>query len=147
VSWLNQKIFKHAIAVSLVSCLIGGLVSLVLFSSGVFVPNSLAFAANKSKLEIISDRLDQLQPFIDENNWITIDTYIHGPLGQVRTDIGSAVRLLKDPTKAKTLSNKFFDDLIKLDVAAGKRDIDQTVEVYERTRQDFSELVAVLKKF
>jgi photosystem II protein PsbQ len=143
VIWLNQKILKRAIAISLVSCLI----SLVLLSSSVLLPNSLAFAANKSKLEIISDRLDQLKPFIDDNNWITIKTYIHGPLGQVRTDIGSAVRLLRDPTKAKAFSNKFFNDLIRLDVAAGKRDIDRTVEAYDQTRQDFNELVVVLKKF
>jgi len=142
VNWLNQKVLKRAIALSLVSCLL----SLVLFSSSVFLPN-LAFAANKSKLEIISDRLEGLKPFIDDNNWITIKTYIHGPLGQVRTDIGSAVRLLRDPTKAKALSNKFFSDLIALDVAAGKRDIDRTIDAYEQTRQDFNELVVVLKKF
>jgi len=140
---LNWKsLTQSAIALCLVGCLV-----LVLFSSSVFVSNSPAVAANKSKLEVIGDRLDELKTFIDDNNWITVKTYIHGPLGQVRQDISSAIRLLRDPTKAKALSAKFFKDLIAIDVAAGKRDVDKTFDAYEETRQDFDRLVSVLKKF
>ena len=135
----SRNIFKQ-VAIGL--CLV-----LVLFSSSIFLANFSAVAANKSKLEIISDRLDELKPFIDANNWITIKTYIHGPLGQVRQDISSAIRLLKDPTKAKALGNKFFNDLISVDVAAGERNIDKTLDAYDQTRQDFDQLVVALKKF
>lgn len=140
-SWnlLNLRILKQLL---IALCLV-----VVLFSSSVFLPNSSAGAAGKSKLEIISDRLDELKPFIDANNWITIETYIHGPLGQVRQDIGSAIRLLKNPKQAKALGNKFFNDLIKIDMAVAQRDVDRTFDAYEQTRQDFDQLVAVLKKF
>ncbi len=113
----------------------------------VFLPSPAAIAATKSKLEIINDRLDELKPFIDANNWITVRTYIHGPLGQVRQDIGSAIRLLKDQTKAKELSTKFFNDLIAIDVSAGERDFDKTLDSYEQTRADFNQLVSTLQKF
>jgi photosystem II protein PsbQ len=88
-----------------------------------------------------------LKPFIDADNWITVGTYIHGPLGQVRQDIGSAVRLLKDQKQAKALSRKFFNDLIAIDVAAERKDGDQVLDAYEQTRQDFDQLVVALKKF
>lgn len=143
INWggFGKSLKQSAIAL----CLMSLIIFLVGFNGFLF--NSPAVAANKSKLEVIGDRLDQLKTFIDDNNWITVKTYIHGPLGQVRQDIGSAIRLLRDPTKAKALSNKFFKDLIAIDVAAGKRDIDRTFDAYEETRQDFDQLVSVLKKF
>ncbi|AFY74884.1 Oxygen evolving enhancer protein 3 (PsbQ) [Synechococcus sp. PCC 7502] len=139
----NWQIFNQ----TLKQVMIGLCLVIVLFSSSVFVSNLPAIAANKSKLEVISDRIDQLQTYIDANNWITVKTYIHGPLGQVRQDIAAATRLLKDPTKAKSLSTKFFNDLISIDVAADRRDFDQAFDAYEQARKDFDQLVAVLKKF
>lgn len=133
-SWL--KVLKQ-LAIAL--CLI-----VILFS---VMPNSPAVAANKSKLEVIGDRLDQLKVYIDANNWITVKTYIHGPLGQVRQDISSGIRLLRDQTQAKALSTRFFSDLISIDVAAKERDIDKTLDAYDQTRQDFEQLVVALKKF
>lgn len=135
----NLKVLKQ---VAIALCLV-----LVLFSSSVFLPNSSAIAAGKSKLEVISDRIDELKPFIDADNWITVGTYIHGPLGQVRQDIGSAVRLLKDQKQAKALSSKFFNDLIAIDVAAERKDGDKVLDAYEQTRKDFDQLVVALKKF
>ena len=88
ISWLNQKILKQ---VAIALCLV-----VVLFSSSIYLPNSSAIAAGKSKLEVISDRIDELKLFIDADNWITVGTYIHGPLGQVRQDIGSGSNLRRD---------------------------------------------------
>ena len=104
-----------------------------------------AIAASRSKLEIIGDRIEQLKIYIDQNNWITVKTYIHGPLGQVRQDIAQSIRLLKDQSKAKEVSTKFFNDLIKIDFAAAERDIDKTLNAYGETKADFEQLVKILK--
>ena len=135
----NLQVLKQII---IALCLV-----VVLFSSNIFLLNSSAIAAGKSKLEIISDRIDELKSFIDADNWITVGTYIHGPLGLVRQDIGSAIRLLKDQKPAKALSSKFFNDLIAIDVAAEQKDGDKVLDAYEQTRQDFDQLVVALKKF
>jgi hypothetical protein len=68
-------------------------------------------------------------------------------LGQVRQDIGSAVRLLKDQKQAKALSSKFFNDLIAIDVASDKKDGDRVIDAYEQARKDFDQLAVALKKF
>ena len=134
----NWQVLKQ---VAIAICLV-----LILFSSSIFSPNSLAIAAGKSKLEVISDRIDELKPFIDASNWITVGTYIHGPLGQVRQDIGAAIRLQKDQKPAKALSTKFFNDLIAIDVASENKDGDRVINAYEKARKDFDQLVIALKK-
>lgn len=66
---------------------------------------------------------DVLKGFIAEKNWIDTQTYIHGPLGGLRKEMGDLTRSLlpKDQKEAKKLSQALFSDFERLDAAAKER--------------------------
>lgn len=111
--------------------------------------NFAALAQTSSPaLQSLTDRIELLKTYVDRSNWTTIKTFIHGPLGEIRADIGRAINKLpsKQQAAAKTLAKDLFADLFKLDVAATDRDFDRTEAAYNQVRQDFNDLLALLPK-
>jgi len=132
-----MQIIKRSIAIfCLVVVLAGGF-------------NSAALAQTSSPaLQSLTDRIELLKTYVDRSNWTTIKTFIHGPLGQIRVDIGRAIDKLpsKQQAAAKNLAKDLFNDLVKLDIAATDREVDRTDAAYSQVRQDFTELLALLPK-
>lgn len=85
------------------------------------------------------ERLETLQGLIADQNWVDTQTYIHGPLGQLRQDMLGLSRSLlpKDQDKAKALAKEVFGHLERLDAAAKDRSISQAKIQYQEAIADF----------
>lgn len=101
----------------------------------------------RQRVQVLRDRLETLQTFVDQENWTTIRTYIHGPLGEVRRDVGYITRSLdaKQRQIAKEITSRLFADLVKLDFAARDRNLAATQETYNATRQEFDRLLSLVQ--
>ncbi|NJK34584.1 MAG: photosystem II protein PsbQ [Oscillatoriales cyanobacterium SM2_2_1] len=101
----------------------------------------------RQRVQVLRDRLEMLQTFVDQENWTTIRTYIHGPLGEVRRDVGYITRSLdaKQRKTAKEITSRLFADLVKLDFAARDRNLIETRETYNATREDFDHLLSLVQ--
>jgi photosystem II protein PsbQ len=100
-----------------------------------------------SKLQTLRDRFDKLGTYVQDSNWGTIKTYIHGPLGEIRTDISFVTRRLsaENKTAAKAITKNLFSNLVKLDVAASDRNPLTVNTSYLQARKDFDQLLDLLK--
>ena len=97
-------------------------------------------------VEAARERMSALEALIDEENWIDIGTYIHGPLGSLRRDLRylSESLLPKDQKKAKELAKELFNDFERLDAAAKERNYGNTVSRYNnalRHLEDYLDLI------
>jgi photosystem II protein PsbQ len=84
-------------------------------------------------------RMETLQGLIADQNWVDTQTYIHGPLGQLRQDMLGLSRslLAKDQDKAKDLAKEVFGHLERLDAAAKDRSSSQAKVQFQEAIADF----------
>lgn len=87
-----------------------------------------------------------LQGFIADQNWVDTQTYIHGPLGQLRQGMLGLSRSLlpKDQDKAQTLAKEVFVHLELLDLAAKERSLSQAKTQYQEAIADFDAFLSLL---
>ncbi len=73
-----------------------------------------------SSVEKIKERLPELESYIDKQDWNNVRSFIHGPLGELRTRmVGISKELLPaDRTKSLALGKEVFGHLNKIDTAA-----------------------------
>jgi photosystem II protein PsbQ len=92
------------------------------------------------------ERMETLQGLIADQNWVDTQTYIHGPLGQLRQDMLGLSRSLlpKDQDKAKALAKEVFGHLERLDAAAKDRSISQTKVQYQEAIADFDSFLDLI---
>jgi photosystem II protein PsbQ len=140
-----RKVVRSLILGGLVLCLtvILSLSTIGVITEAIAQPNPTALA----RLVEIKEKFGRLEEYVVAQNWTTIKTYIHGPFGGVRQDIRLATAGLspKERAVAKTLTKEFVGDLVKIDFAASDRDIDSTEAAFDRAKQDFEQLVALIE--
>lgn len=87
-----------------------------------------------------------LQGFIADQNWVDTQTYIHGPLGQLRREMLGLSRSLlpKDQDKAQALAKEVFGHLEQLDLAAKDRNLSQAKTQYQEAIADFDAFLSLL---
>ena len=87
-----------------------------------------------------------LQGFIADQNWVDTQTYIHGPLGQLRQGMLGLSRSLlpKDQDKAQALAKEVFGHLEQLDLAAKERNLAQAKTQYQEAIADFDAFLDLL---
>ena len=97
-------------------------------------------------LNIARERLDNVQSLISEQNWVDTQTYIHGPLGQLRQDTLRMSRALlpKDQKTAKQIAQKLFGDLERIDSAAKERNLSQAKIQYQEALDDFDAFLSLI---
>jgi photosystem II protein PsbQ len=85
------------------------------------------------------ESLTTLQGFIEQQEWIDTDTFIHGPLGRLRQDMRNASLSLlpKDEPKATELAKEVFSHIERLDVAAKARNSRAAEDQYLEAIKDF----------
>ncbi len=90
-------------------------------------------------ITIARERMDTLQELIAEQNWVDTQTYIHGPLGQLRQDMLGLSRSLlpKDQDTADKLAREVFGHLEQLDAAAKDRSVSRTQLQFKEAVADF----------
>jgi photosystem II protein PsbQ len=72
-------------------------------------------------IQKITSRLDELEGYIDRQDWNNVRSFIHGPLGELRSRMTGLSRDLLPAQKDQALkvSKEVFVHLNKIDAAAG----------------------------
>ncbi|MEB3160789.1 MAG: photosystem II protein PsbQ [Synechocystis sp.] len=91
-------------------------------------------------------RMETLQGLIADQNWVDTQTYIHGPLGQLRQQMLGLSRSLlpKDQDKATTLAKEVFGHLERLDAAAKDKSISQAKIQFQEAIADFDDFLNLI---
>jgi len=96
-------------------------------------------ATNKNVIAL-SDRLPELATLIENRDWNNVKSFIHGPLGDIRTRMSGLSRELLPGTKEKALAigKEIFVHLNKIDEAAGSNDYKVAIRNYGEALKDFA---------
>jgi photosystem II protein PsbQ len=132
------------LAVLMVSC-----------SSGVakvttYSPEQLTKIADyTTNLVVYRDRMDRLNELIQKQQWVNVDTYIHGPLGALRgqtTYLTQNLLLPKDRDQVLSAAREIFDHLEKIDVAANDGNYNLAVTNYQEAVKDLENFLDLIPK-
>lgn len=132
------------LAVLMVSC-----------SSGVakvttYSPEQLGKIADyTTNLVVYRDRMDRLNELIQKQQWVNVDTYIHGPLGALRgqtTYLTQNLLLPKDRDQVLSAAREIFDHLEKIDVAANDGNYNLAVTNYQEAVKDLENFLDLIPK-
>jgi photosystem II protein PsbQ len=96
-----------------------------------------SYAAGVDKLR---DRLIELPPMIQAEDWVEVGSFIHGDLGELRARMSRLARTLapeKTQTAALEAAKDVFGHLNELDEAAAARDTNKALKNYNAALQDF----------
>jgi photosystem II protein PsbQ len=91
-------------------------------------------------LTALSDRLPELATFIQSRDWNNVKSFIHGPLGDIRTRMSGLSRELLPGSKEQALaiSKEVFVHLNKIDEAADNNDYPAAIRNYGEALKDFA---------
>lgn len=135
-------ILLAAIATFLVSC--GGGPEAV---APTYTPEKIAQLTNYvSRLESSRNRFPELLNYIEKDNWINVDNFTHGPLGQLRSELSrlSGQLLPDDQPKARALSEEILGHLQNLDEASQERNYGEALTQYREFVGDFEALLSIV---
>lgn len=131
-----------AVATFLVSCSSGPAAI-----APTYTPEKIAQLQNYvGRIEASSDRLPELLNYIEKDNWVNVDNFTHGPLGQLRSQLLrlSNQLLPADQPKAKALSEEILGHLQNLDEASQERNYGTALSQYRELAADFEALLDVV---
>lgn len=94
----------------------------------------------------LRDRFPELENYIQRKDWVDISSFIHGPMGELRTSLGRvASRLLPaDEAKAKEIAEDLGLRLERLDAAAAGYDQIESGKQYRLALDDFEEFLSLI---
>ncbi len=124
------------VAVFIVSCSDGSQAKVPTYS-----PTQLAeIQATNKNVMALRDRLPELATLIEARDWNNVKSFIHGPLGEIRTRMSGLSRELLPGTKeqALSISKEIFVHLNNIDAAAGSLDYPLAIRNYGEALKDFS---------
>jgi photosystem II protein PsbQ len=131
-----------AIATFLVSCSSGPAAV-----APTYTPEKIAQLQNYvTRIQTARDRLPELVKYIEKDNWINVDNFTHGPLGELRAELLrlSGQLLPNDQPKAKMLAEDVLGHLQKLDVASQNRSYGEAITQYREFVDDFDAFLSVV---
>ena len=131
-----------AIATFLVSC--GGGPAA---EAPTYTPEKISQLQNYvNRIEATRERLPELARYIEKDNWVNVDNFTHGPLGQLRSELTRLGNQLlpDDQEKAKFLTDDILGHLQKLDEASQVRDYDSAIAQYGEFVDDFDAFFTLL---
>jgi photosystem II protein PsbQ len=87
----------------------------------------------------LRDRMLEIPPMVQRRQWGNVQTFIHGPLGELRTKMSSLTRSLSPQTQkpAGEAAKDVFGHLLKIDEAAKVEDSRKALTNYNGALQDF----------
>jgi photosystem II protein PsbQ len=90
-------------------------------------------------IQELRDRMLELPPLIQQQEWVDVGNFIHGPLGELRVRMSRLSRTLTPKAQAPALetAKNVFDHLIAIDEAAQKRDTNKALKNYNEALKDF----------
>ena len=90
--------------------------------------------------------LPELESYIQKNNWVNVDNFTHGPLGELRSELTrlSNQLLPDDQPKAEVLTEDILGHLQNIDVASKNRSSGEAIAQYREFVDDFDAFLSVV---
>ncbi len=90
-------------------------------------------------VETLRERMLELPPLIQSQNWVDVKTFIHGPLGELGPRMSRLARSLDPKTQklAQSAAKDVFGHLVAIDEAADLRDTTKALRNYNEAIKDF----------
>ncbi|MFM7425941.1 MAG: photosystem II protein PsbQ [Elainella sp.] len=89
-------------------------------------------------IQSLQDRLPELLPLIEQEQWNDVISFIHGPLGELRVRMSRLARTLepKAQKQAQDIAKAVFNHLNAIDEAAQARDFAKASSNYSAALKD-----------
>ncbi|MEB3340503.1 photosystem II protein PsbQ [Okeania sp.] len=101
-----------------------------------------------SGIQALRDRMvDELESLIQKGDWVNVGTFIHGPLGDLRSKTNYLTQILlleKDKAPVIDAAKKVYEDLESIDVAAAANDTTAALNNYEKAVADFDTFLGLV---
>lgn len=111
----------------------------------VYTPEEIAqIQRYTTEVSDLRDRLTEaVPPMIANEEWLDVETFIHGPLGELRTKMASLTRSLepKLQSQSQQTARDVFGHLVKLDEAARGRASVKAIVNYNGAIEDLAEFL------
>lgn len=93
----------------------------------------------KTDVNELRDRMLEIPLLVQRRQWGDVQTFIHGPLGELRTKMSSLTRslALESQKPAREAAKDVFGHLLKIDEAAKAEDSRKALSNYNGALQDF----------
>jgi photosystem II protein PsbQ len=94
----------------------------------------------------LRDRLLEIPPMVQKQEWVDVQTFIHGPLGELRFKMGKLARSLEPKLQKPALAaaQEVFEHLILIDEATQTRDSRKALFNYNQTLKDFDAFLSLV---
>jgi photosystem II protein PsbQ len=92
------------------------------------------------------EKMSTLKDFIEKENWVDTRSFIHGPLGGLRKEMGTLSRSLlpDDQKQAEGLSKDLFARFEALDAAAQEKDSNVVANQYKAALKDLDSFLNLI---
>jgi photosystem II protein PsbQ len=133
------------VAVLLVSCSDGSQVKAPTYSDAQLAKIQLA----SKGVTALEGRLSELSDLIDKKDWNNVRSFIHGPLGELRTRLVGVSRELLPAQRQQALDmgKEIFVHLNKIDAAAADNNQLLAASNYTEALKDFATFDSLLPEF
>jgi photosystem II protein PsbQ len=90
-------------------------------------------------IQELRDRLVELPPLIQAQEWVDVGSLIHGPLGELRAKMARLARTLVPDAQSSALKSAkdVFGHLNAIDEAAQSQDVQKALKNYNGALKDF----------
>ena len=98
------------------------------------------------RIEKARKRLPELENYIQKDNWVNVDNFTHGPLGQLKSEMSrlGAQLLPDDQKKAKALATEISSHLQNIDEASQTRNYQEAIYQFGEFQKDFDALLDIV---
>lgn len=97
----------------------------------------------------LRDRFPELQDYIQDQDWRNVQSFIHGPMGELRSRMNrlAAALLPKDKPLAQSLAKELYVHLERLDEAAASGQQVAAGQEYRNALDDFDSFLNLVPTF
>lgn len=97
----------------------------------------------------LRDRFPELEEYIQAKDWVDVQSFIHGPMGELRARVNrlAASLLQKDQPQAKALAQELYVHLERLDEAAQEGQQVIAGQEYRNALDDFDSFLNLVPTF
>ena len=97
----------------------------------------------------LRDRFPELESYIQNQDWVNVQSFIHGPMGELRARGNrlAATLLPQDKSQAQALAQELYAHLERLDEAATNRQQVIAGQEYRNALDDFDSFLSLVPTF
>jgi photosystem II protein PsbQ len=97
----------------------------------------------------LRDRFPELQGYIQKKDWVNVQSFIHGPMGEMRARVNrlAATLLTKDQPQAQALAKELYAHLERLDEAAANNQQVIAGQEYRNALDNFDAFLSFVPTF